>query len=99
MNYAVIGTFSMDRAKVDAQRVGLREYVIPKVKSLPGFVHGSWAYDPTESRSYSYIVWNTEAAAKAMIEILKADTSRSSEAGVQLQSITVVQVWGEAQGA
>jgi hypothetical protein len=99
MNYAVIGTFSMDRAKVDAQRVGLASYVIPKVKDLPGFLHGSWSYDPTESRSYSYIVWKTEADAKAMIEILKADTSRSAEAGVQLQSITVVQVWGEAQGA
>ena len=97
--HAIVGMFSMDRAKRDAQKVGLQEFVIPTVKKLPGFVRGYWSYDQGESRSFSYIIFQTEAQAKALVELLKSDASRRNDAGVQLQSLTIVEIWGEAQGA
>lgn len=94
--HALIGIFEMGTTQRDSQHRELEERIIPMVKHQPGFVAGYWSLDPTTSTSYSYIVFQTEAQANGLLEVVKGNTRHQKEHGVTLKSLTVVNVLGSA---
>ncbi len=95
--HAVIGGFSMDPAKVALQRQELHQLIIPMVKELPGFVNGYWSYQPGDAKSYSYIVFETEAQAQRLLEVVRANVAQQDAAGVAIGWLEVVEIWGQAR--
>jgi hypothetical protein len=95
--HALVGVFKMDPTRQAEQRVGLHERIIPAVKQFPGFVAGYWSLDPVSSRSHSYIVFDSGEAAERFIGFVRGDGREQSRAGVEIESLTVVEVLGEAR--
>ena len=95
--HATIGIFKMDPARLAAQQPELHERIIPMVRQQPGFIAGSWAYDHAASRSYPYILWETEEAARAFAALVREIHSRPNPFGVELESMTVLEVLAEAR--
>ena len=94
--YAVLGTFTMDRARDDELWRGLEEEVIPITRQVPGFVSGHWMNDPAGPRSYALTVWNTEEQAHAFKRVVEARQPRGEQSGVGYDSLTIVEVVGAA---
>ena len=94
--HAVIGGFAMDPERLNKQRQELHGMIIPMVKELPGFVTGYWSYQPGDSKSYSYIVFETEAQARRLVEVVRANGAQQHAAGVELGWLEVVEIWGQA---
>jgi hypothetical protein len=98
--HAIVGIFSMDRSKHAEQRVELHERIIPMVRQLPGFVSGTWSYDPVTWTHYSHIVLDSaEAAAQLAAMVQQRLQEQGQDAGVKLESMNVVEVLGEARRA
>jgi hypothetical protein len=98
--YAIIGVFAMDRARHAEQRVELHERIIPMVRQLPDFVSGTWSYDPKTWRHHSHIVLATAEAAEALEAMVRQNVeTQGRTAGVTLESLSVVEVLGSAQGS
>lgn len=94
---AVVAVFKMDRALFAVQQRGLKERIVPFVKSQPGFVAGYWSYDHAAAKSYSFILLDTEDAARAFVETVTRANSGPNDAGVSLESITPVEVLAESR--
>lgn len=94
--HAVLGTFQMDMSKAAAQQRELEERIVPMVRHQPGFVAGYWSVEPS-GRSHSYIVWETEAQARALVEMVEGNVARQTDHGVALQSLSVFEVIASAQ--
>jgi hypothetical protein len=95
--HAVIGIFKMDPAFYDQQLQALNTMIIPMVKSQPGFRHGYWSYDRPGAKSYSYILVESEEAARKFAGMVKENNSRPNPFGVALESLTIVELIGEAR--
>jgi hypothetical protein len=96
--HAIIGIFSMDRARHAEQQVELHERIIPMVRQLPGFVSGTWSYDPETFRHYSHIVLESAEGARELAAMVEENLRTDGErAGVAVESLTVVEVLGEAR--
>lgn len=65
-------------------------YLATMVKSLPGFVRGTWASDGR--RGISFIVFESEAAARGMAD----NASMPPNASVILRSVDVYEIAHEA---
>ncbi len=94
--YAVVGVFTMDRAKDEEQRRALNEQVIPITRQVPGFVSGYWTSDPASPTSYVLTLWDTEEQAHAFTRVVQERRPQGEQAGVGYDSLTVVDVIGEA---
>jgi len=94
--YAVIAEFTMDRARDEENRRALKEEVIPITRQVPGFVSGYWTNDPAGPKSYVLTVWDTEEQARGFVRVVEARMPQGEQAGVGYDSLTVVEVIGEA---
>jgi hypothetical protein len=52
----------------DAGLTALREQIVPRIKSLPGFQSGTWLTGNEDGRGLSLTVWDTEAHAQTMVD-------------------------------
>jgi heme-degrading monooxygenase HmoA len=94
--YAVVAEFTMDRARDEEHRRTMKEEVIPITRQVPGFVSGYWMNEPTGPKSYVLTVWDTEEQARAFVRVVEARMPQGEQAGVGYDSLTVVEVIGEA---
>ncbi len=94
--YAVVAVFTLDRTRDEEQRRALEVEVIPITRQVPGFVSGYWMSDPEEPRNYVLTIWDTEEQARAFIRVVEERRPDGEKAGVGYESMTVVEVIGEA---
>jgi hypothetical protein len=97
MSHALVAVYDHPRETWSQQQRFLHERIIPMVKSHPGFVSGNWSYEKNESKSYTYIVFASEADARKMETFMRDEAARPNPFGVALGSITVVDVIAEAR--
>jgi hypothetical protein len=99
--HAIIGVFKMDRSKTAEQRVELHERIIPMVKQLQGFVSGYWSYDPATNQHFAHVVFDSAEGAEKLAAFVGSEPRRlqGKQAGVENESLTVVEVIGDARGA
>lgn len=94
--YAVVAVFNMDRMRDEEHRRAVEEQLIPITRGIPGFVSGYWMSDPADPRSHVLTVWETEEQARAFIGFVEGRRPEAEKAGVGYESMTVVEVIGEA---
>jgi hypothetical protein len=68
--HAVVVKVSIQDA--DAARKVLDEQVVPAVSSAPGFVAGYWTWDDDRSNGQSMIVFESDEAARAAADQIRA---------------------------
>lgn len=66
------------------------DHLVTMVKSMPGFVRGSWAGDGR--RGLSFIVFESEAAARSLAD----NASMPPDASVTFRSVDVYEIAREA---
>jgi len=83
---------------VRAAAPGLRERaaglfdIFPRVQAMPGFQAGHWAYDAGPSRTHSFIVFDTEAQAQGLVDLVREENAQPNPFGVRIFSATVAEV-------
>jgi hypothetical protein len=87
-----VWTLQSDGVDVPARDHEFEERVVPGVRALPGFVQGVWARSTDGQRSCSTMVFEDRRSAAALIDQIQSNTSRSSAAGVHLQSLEILDV-------
>jgi hypothetical protein len=92
--YAVIGAWDMAPELADKQQAMLRDVIVPSVRQAPGLVKGYWAGEPGQ-RSHSFVVFETEEAARAFAAAVRANARAQSESGVGADVLIVVRVAAE----
>lgn len=80
--YAVVGMWTMDPERQDAQEEELRERIVPSVSATPGFVRGTWSREIDGTRGTSLIVFDNEPSARDFIDSVRANAPRQRTAGV-----------------
>ena len=69
--HAVVVNDSIEPGHEDEAAERLHTDVVPRVKEAPGIVCGNWLV-PSEGKGFSLVVFESEAAAKAMVEGMSA---------------------------
>jgi hypothetical protein len=64
--YAVLIEVDVTGVEEEAGLRALREQIVPAVKTMPGFVSGTWLPGNDDGKGLSFTVWDTEAHARAM---------------------------------
>jgi hypothetical protein len=93
--HAAIGVFTHDRSRWEEQKKVLHDRIIPFVKQAPGFVAGYWTYEPTASKTISFILFGTLAEAERFAGAVKQDVMSRDNGGVTLDSFTITDVVAE----
>jgi len=88
MHAIVVDVSIKDR---DQTRRELRERTVPAVSQAPGFVSGFWM-DYAEGKGHSVAVFESEAAARAMLERLPANAPKA----VTVENVQVCEVVAHA---
>jgi hypothetical protein len=65
----------------------LRERIVPMVSSLPGFVAGYWL-EPIDGKGESFVIFESEDAANAMVQGIKAQQDSGQEMPVTFDSVS-----------
>jgi len=99
MSYALFAVYAHPRETWSQQKQFLFERIIPMCKAQPGFVSGSWCYEPKDSRTFGQIVFDTESNARSLETFMREEAKRPNTFGVTPVSIDVTEVIGEARGA
>lgn len=73
----------------DQARQGLRDEVLPRVKSAPGFVAGYW-FAPAQDQGSSVVFWESREAAEAMAATLQPGAHPTPP--VTVEQVEVVEV-------
>jgi hypothetical protein len=79
---------------VDMAKEGLHGGLIPFVKSMPGFVRGTWSADREAGKGIGMMVFDTRENAEAALENMR--TNGKVPPGVTLESAAIYEVQGEA---
>jgi hypothetical protein len=94
--HALVGHFTLDPTKLDAQRRELEERVVPLMRHQPGFVSATWSVDVAAQRGLSVIVFESERLARTLVDFVREQAQRASATGARLDSIAVVEVLATA---
>ncbi len=86
--YARVTTVQADPGRMEDAVRFMREQVIPRAKTLPGFQGGYWLGDRTSGRSLAITLWDTEEEMRATEE----SASQLRDESVQQLGGTVVSV-------
>ena len=76
----------------ESAQKGLEEKVVPRVSQAPGFVAGYWTRSGDKSNGQSMLVFESEDAARAVEERIRADVPE----GVTVESAEVREVVASA---
>jgi hypothetical protein len=74
----------------EAGRKNLREEVVPRVSQAPGFVAGYWTRSDDSSNGLGMILFESEEAARAAEEHIRAGAS--ADEAVTLESVEIREV-------
>jgi heme-degrading monooxygenase HmoA len=74
----------------DEGLAGLRDHLVPAIKSMPGFVSGTWLTGGTDGRGLSLTVWATESAARAFADQFRVGASPQAGAAVARSEVREV---------
>lgn len=96
--YALTAVFSMDPTKKALLIEQLEPVVISMVRQLPGFLTGFWTWDHATNVTYGFIVFETEADARALETYLKSNAEDLAQKGTRLERAAVGEVIGAASG-
>ena len=88
--HAVLVKVSIQDA--DGAKKALDEQVVPRVSSAPGFVAGYWTWADDRSNGKTMIVFESEEAARAAVEQIRANVPDA----VTLESAEVREVVASA---
>jgi heme-degrading monooxygenase HmoA len=66
--YAVLIEVDVSAVERDEGLEGLRERIVPAIKSLPGFQSGTWLTGNEAGRALSLTLWDTRENAQAMAD-------------------------------
>ncbi|MDQ6915618.1 MAG: hypothetical protein M3155_07390 [Actinomycetota bacterium] len=73
MHVVTVKVSIVDRERAERE---LRERVVPMVSQAPGFIAGYWL-EPQEGKGASFVVFESEEHAKAMVEGIEAQQAQS----------------------
>lgn len=66
------------------------------MKAAAGFVSGHWSLDRAAGESIAFIVLESEAAARALVESGRGNAAAQEAVGLRLRSIRVMEVQASA---
>lgn len=66
-----------------------QERILPGLQAMPGFVSGSWAYDPARSQTHSYVVYSTETEAQSLVDLVQSESEMGNPFQIKLLSATI----------
>ena len=97
-NHAVLAVWTLDNHNFDpvVRDKLLTEEVVPRVRTLPGFVEGRWNRSPDGVRAYNTVVFDDQAAAEGFVGLVRGDLPAASAAGVHLHSLEILDLIGSA---
>jgi hypothetical protein len=96
-SYALTTVFSMDPNRKAQLIDGLEPKVIAMVEKLPGFTKGYWTWDHTTNVTYGFVVFDTEANARALESYLRSNADDIANDGARLERAAVGEVIGTAE--
>jgi hypothetical protein len=88
--HAVVVKVSISDA--ESAEKALKETIVPRVSSAPGFVAGYWTRSDDGSNGQSMLVFESEDAARTLMERVRADVPQ----GVTVESAEVREVVASA---
>lgn len=91
--HALLVTVDVDPQQVDASRRDLREQVVPRVSSSPGFVHGYWTAGADRTRGLSLVVFGSEQDAENAAKMVRQAPTAT---GVVIRDVEVREVIADA---
>ena len=94
--HGVLATFGIDLSREPEQRAALEGFIIPGVKSAPGFVTGNWTLDRDASETIALVTFDSEQEARNFAENVRANAENQRAAGITLRSVRVVEVSASA---
>ena len=90
--YAVVAVWQLGAQPLEVQVRSLNEHVVPNVGRTPGFIAGYWTHDHATGKSHSFIVLDSEAAARAFKDFVESNSQSQARFGVILEQISMVEV-------
>ena len=97
-NHAVLAVWTLDNQNFDPVERDqlLTGEVVPRVRTLLGFVEGRWNRSPDGVRAYNTVVFDDYAVAEGCVGYVRGDVPAASAAGVHLHSLEILDVIGSA---
>ena len=92
--WAMTVTVDVLTATAEDQREGLEREVLPTVRQLPGFRHGTWMLHESGRSGMGVLVFDDEAGARAAADGLQV--GGAAGAGATVASVDVHEVLAEA---
>jgi hypothetical protein len=86
----------MDAVRTAEQRRVLEERIVPSARQVSGFVSGYWTSAAEGGRSYSFILFDTEEAARAFKRSVEGNTENQAKVGVDRNELVVVEIVAQA---
>jgi hypothetical protein len=94
--YAVVGSWTMDAGRTAEQRLVLHERIVPSARQVPGFVSGYWTSAAESGRSYSFILFDSEEAARGFKKSVEGNTENQVRVGIGRNELMVVEIVAQA---
>lgn len=94
--YAVVGSWTMDADRTAEQRRVLQERIVPSARQVPGFVSGYWTSAAEGGRSYSFILFDSEEAARGFKKTVESNTENQVRVGIGRNELMVVEIVAQA---
>jgi hypothetical protein len=86
----------MDAGRTAQQRRVLDERIVPSARQVPGFASGYWTSAAEGGRSYSFILFDTEEAARAFQKSVESNTENQARVGIHRNELAVVEIVAQA---
>ena len=94
--HATVATFRMDMSRLEGQRRGLHDFIVPSVRRHSGFVSGHWLLDREAGRSVAVITFTSREADELLRENVKDNAANQAAAGLDLIDIRLLEVQASA---
>lgn len=94
--HATLATFRMDLAREREQREALDRFIVPGVRTFPGFVSGHWTLDRDASQSLVMLTYETSEAAEAMTRNIVGNAENQRASGLELVGVRVLEIVASA---
>ncbi len=90
--HATLARFEVDLSREEEQRVALERFIVPGVRSFPGFVSGLWTLDRAASESIVMLTYDSREAAESMAANIRSNSENQKSLGLSLVSIRILEV-------
>jgi hypothetical protein len=84
--FATVIVHRHPKDRFELQVSELKARIVPIVRQQPGFVSGTWSFDPIEGRSYSHLVWDSAESAERFVSFLRAQSTQPNPFGIELDA-------------